>query len=129
MFFQLSSVTWEVFQINVGNKMWNYRIIKREVEGQPDQYGLFEVMYNDDKQISAHAEEAEITCESPEEIIESLSIMLSDAIRCKELNNTLTYDKIEFFPFCDEKDWEAISMKEFEDLINEQVDEEKELDN
>ena len=109
--------------------MWNYRIIKREVEGQADQYGLFEVMYNDDKQISAHAEQAEITCESPEEIIESLSIMLSDAIKCKESDNILIYDKIKFFPFSDEKNWEAISMKEFEDLINEQVDEEKELDN
>lgn len=95
--------------------MWNYRIIKTEIKGQPDEYGLFEVIYNDDKQISAHTEKAEIVAESPEEIIKSLSIMLSDATKCKKSNDILTLGEIEFAPLCNEEDLsEAMTFEEFE---------------
>ena len=61
--------------------MWNYRIIKREVEGQPDQYGLFEVFYNDEGKIR---------------------LMLDDAQ--KSYYEILKYDKIDFAPLYDESE-------------------------
>jgi len=89
--------------------MWNYRIIKRKIEGQPDQYGLFEVIYNDDKEISAHTEEAEIIGESPEEIVQTLRLMLDDAN--KSYYNILNYEEIKFAPLIDEDENEAIEIK------------------
>ena len=51
--------------------MWNYRIIKKD-----GLYGLYEVIYNDDKEISAHSEVAEIENDSVEDLIKSLEMML-----------------------------------------------------
>ena len=94
--------------------MWNYRIIKKS----EDNYGLYEVFYNDDKEIFGHSENPEVWAESPNELIEQLSMMLSDAIKCK--GDELELDKIEFADAYDDKDLsEAITFEEFEKLIKE----------
>jgi len=53
--------------------MWNYRIIKDK-----DTYGLYEVMYNDDGEICAHSENPEIIGESPEDLLDTLQLMLAN---------------------------------------------------
>ncbi len=97
--------------------MWNYRIIKREVDGQPDQYGLFEVFYNDNGEITAHADEAEVIGDNPEEILESIMLMQKDAQ--KSLSNILEMNKIKFAPMYDEKDFgEAMTLEEFKKTLD-----------
>jgi hypothetical protein len=87
--------------------MWNYRIIKNKDKS----YGLYEVIYNDDGQISAHSENSEIIGESPEDIMQTLRLMLDDAN--KSYYNVLEYDKIKFAPLCDESEKsEAITLDE-----------------
>ena len=96
--------------------MWNYRIIKREVDGQPDQYGLFEVFYNDNGEITAHADEAEVIGDNPEEILESIMLMQKDAQ--KSLSNILEMNKIKFAPLSeDENDW--VEIKDIKTFLNE----------
>ena len=91
--------------------MWNYRIIKRK-----NSYGLYEVMYNDDGEIFAHSEEAELEAESPEELIETLNLMLSDANKSKE--NILIYDQIKFAKPCkDYGEAETITIEQLDDLL------------
>ena len=75
--------------------MWNYRIIKRK-----NSYGLYEVIYNDDGEIFAHSEEAELESHSPEELIETLNMMLDDANKSKQ--NILIYDQIKFAKPCED---------------------------
>jgi len=88
--------------------MWNYRIIK-----DGDDYGLYEVFYNEDGKISAHTSDAEVVCSSPQEIVKTLSLMLDDAEKFS--TNVLEMDKIEFAPFYDE-DEELIEVKDFKDF-------------
>ena len=96
--------------------MWNYRIIKREVDGQPDQYGLFEVFYNDNGEITAHADEAEVIGDNPEEILESIMLMQKDAQ--KSLSNILEMNKIKFAPLSeDENDW--VEIKDIKTFLKE----------
>ena len=91
--------------------MWNYRIIKDK-----NAYGLYEVMYNDDGEIFAHSEEAEIIAESPEELIETLNLMLSDANKSKE--NILIYDQIKFAKPCEDYNKsETITIEQLDDLL------------
>lgn len=91
--------------------MWNYRIIKRK-----NSYGLYEVMYNDDGEIFAHSEEAEIIAESPEELIETLNMMLDDANKSKE--NILVYDEITFAKPCEDyDDSDPITIEHLDKLI------------
>tara|TARA_B100000085_G_scaffold276326_1_gene295297 strand:+ start:956 stop:1261 length:306 start_codon:yes stop_codon:yes gene_type:complete len=78
--------------------MWNYRIIKNK----DDSYGLYEVIYNDDGEISAHSESSEIVGESPEDILQTLRLMLDDAN--KSYYSILEYDKIKFAPLMDESE-------------------------
>ena len=78
--------------------MWNYRIIKNK----DNSYGLYEVIYNDDGEISAHSENSEIIGESPQDILQTLRLMLDDAN--KSFYNILEYDKIKFAPLCDESE-------------------------
>jgi len=93
------------------NNMWNYRIIKRK-----NSYGLYEVMYNDDGEIFAHSEEAEVIAESPEELIETLNMMLSDANKSKE--NILIYDQIKFAKPCEDFDnSETITIEQLDDIL------------
>jgi len=93
------------------NNMWNYRIIKRK-----NSYGLYEVMYNDDGEIFAHSEEAEVIAESPEELIETLNMMLADANKSKE--NILIYDQIKFSKPCEDFDEsETITIEQLDDIL------------
>jgi hypothetical protein len=91
--------------------MWNYRIIKDK-----NAYGLYEVMYNDDGEIFAHSEEAEVIAESPEELIETLNMMLADANKSKE--NILIYDQIKFAKPCEDFDEsETITIEQLDDIL------------
>ena len=93
------------------NNMWNYRIIKDK-----NSYGLYEVMYNDDGEIFAHSEEAEVIAESPEELIETLNMMLADANKSKE--NILIYDQIKFAKPCEDFDKsETITIEQLDDIL------------
>lgn len=78
--------------------MWNYRIIKNK----DNSYGLYEVIYNDDGEISAHSEDPEVIGESPEDLLASIRLMLDDAN--KSYYDILEADKIVFAPLCDESD-------------------------
>jgi len=88
-------------------KMWNYRIIK----DNDNAYGLYEVIYNDDGEISAHSEKAEIVGDSVKDLLNSLRLMLDDAQ--KSSYNILEMDKIKFAPLVDESDkMESITLDE-----------------
>lgn len=89
--------------------MWNYRIIKNE----DDSYGLYEVIYNDNGEISAHSENSEIIGESPEDILQTLRLMLDDAN--KSYYNILEYNKIKFAPLVPEEDKQEYIEYEFDD--------------
>ena len=81
--------------------MWNYRIIKTD----SNNYGLFEVIYNDDGEISAHTENAEVLGESAKDLIDTLRLMLGDAE--KSYYNILNQNEIKFAPLyegCDEEE-------------------------
>ena len=91
--------------------MWNYRIIKKDKV-----YELREAYYNDNKEIFAICEFAEITGESPEDIIESLKYMLDDAVKYKDM--ILEDGKIEFASMCDDEDLEEITFEELQESIS-----------
>ena len=102
--------------------MWNYRIIKDKKT-----YGLHEVFYNDDGEIFAHAEKAEIIGDDPKEILESITLMYKDVKKHfsyfypPEVNEEkiLIKSEIKFAPMYDEKDLgEAISLDEFKKQQN-----------
>lgn len=76
--------------------MWNYRIIK-----DGDDYGLYEVFYNEEGEIALHSENPDVVGESVDEIIKSLELMLGDAKKHQgsdKMDNILVLekDKIEF---------------------------------
>ena len=59
---------------------WNYRIIKRASENEPEYYyALNEVFYEKNEKPMAFSDADVIVGSSPEEIIEVLEIMLTDA--------------------------------------------------
>ena len=89
--------------------MWNNRIIK-----DADGYGLYEVFYNDEGEISLHSEKAEIYGDSVGEIINSLEMMLKDARKHQENDELiLKKDEIEFKDLYDPKEEsEAITLDE-----------------
>tara|TARA_E500000331_G_scaffold45258_1_gene38014 strand:+ start:113 stop:346 length:234 start_codon:yes stop_codon:yes gene_type:complete len=77
--------------------MWNYRVIKKE-----GSYGLYEVFYNDEGEISAHAENPDLVGDSMEGLLAQLSMMKKDILRTmNEPDRVLEFDKIEFKPFED----------------------------
>ena len=106
--------------------MWNYRIIKDK-----DVYGLYEVMYNDDGEICAHSEKPEIIGESPEDLYETLQLMICDIkkhfsyffpIKIKE-EKILEYDKIKFHKFCDDlHKGEVITLEQLDKILKEDND-------
>ena len=76
--------------------MWNYRIIK-----DGDDYGLYEVFYNEKGEIALHSENPDVIGESVDEIIKSLELMLGDAKKHQGSNKmdnilVLEKDEIEF---------------------------------
>ena len=93
--------------------MWNYRIIHYHSDkgmGLKDHYGLYEVIYNDKGEISAITEEPEVIAGTPEDLIKSLEIMLSDAKKFK--NKILDYKTIRFAPLYDESEkYETINIE------------------
>lgn len=103
--------------------MWNYRIIKDK-----DTYGLYEVMYNDDGEIFAHSEEPELVAQNPEDLLETLQLMISDVKKHftyffpLEINEEkiLELDKIKFAkPFKDYDKGEEITLEDLDNLLNE----------
>ena len=59
---------------------WNYRIIKRKCKETDEvYYGLNEVFYKKNGKLMAYSERDDIVASSPEEIIDILDMMLSDA--------------------------------------------------
>lgn len=91
--------------------MWNYRIIKRG-----DSYGLYEVMYNDEGEIFAHSEDPELESYTPEELIQTLNMMLEDANKSKK--NILTYNEIKFAKPCEDYDkGQEITFEELDDIL------------
>jgi hypothetical protein len=59
---------------------WNYRIIKRMSENEPEcYYALNEVFYRETGELMAFSDGDEIVGSSPEEIIQVLEMMLKDA--------------------------------------------------
>lgn len=91
--------------------MWNYRIIKNK-----DAYGLYEVMYNDDGEIFAHTEEPEIAGETPEDLLQTLRLMLDDAQ--KSYYKILEYDKIKFAKPCGDYDkGKAMTIEDLEKFL------------
>ena len=93
----------------MGTSMWNYRIIK----DSDNSYGLYEVIYNDDGEISAHSEKPEAVAESPKDLLVTLKLMLEDAQ--KSYYNILEADKIKFAPLCDENELkDAIPYEEIQ---------------
>ena len=89
--------------------MWNYRIIKKD-----ESYGLYEVIYNDEKQIAAHSEEPELESHDIDDLIESLEMMLKDAKKCK--NKILEHDQIKFAPLYDENE-EFLEIDNLDDFL------------
>tara|TARA_Y100000310_G_C20446480_1_gene698670 strand:- start:231 stop:536 length:306 start_codon:yes stop_codon:yes gene_type:complete len=97
--------------------MWNYRIIK---DGET--YGLYEVFYNDDGEISAHSENPEVVGESVEDIKSSLELMLKDVKKnfssffplVVDEEKILEKDKIEFKDLYDPE--EKLESIDIEDL-------------
>ena len=78
--------------------MWNYRIIKSKDES----YGLHEVIYNDDGEISFVTEDPEVIGCSVKDLLDTLRLMLDDAQ--KSSYNILEMDKIKFAPLVDESE-------------------------
>lgn len=94
--------------------MWNYRIIQKK----KNLYGLYEVFYNDDGEITAHSQDPEVIGESPEDLLQTLRLMLDDAN--KSYNNILKSDKIKFAPMYNESDLsQAMTLEEFKKMLNE----------
>ena len=59
---------------------WNYRVIKRKCkETKEIYYALNEVFYTEKGKLMAYSERDDIVGGSPEEIVEILEMMLSDA--------------------------------------------------
>ena len=59
---------------------WNYRIIKRNSENEPEcYYALNEVFYEKDGKPMAYSDADQVIGSSREEIIEVLEMMLADA--------------------------------------------------
>lgn len=101
--------------------MWNYRIIKDK-----ETYGLYEVIYNDDGEICAHSEKPEIIGESPEDLLDTLQLMLADTKKhfsyfyppeVKE-DKILDLNKIKFSEFCKDMDKsEVITLEQLDDIL------------
>ena len=58
---------------------WNYRIMKRTDQDGNEYYSLNEVFYKEKGKLSAYSEHDDIVGDSPEEIIDVLEMMLTDA--------------------------------------------------
>ena len=88
--------------------MWNYRIIK-----DGENFGLYEVFYNDEGQIFAHDENPDIIGEGVNDIIRSLALMTKDAKKHKHNPDLiLEKNKIKFHDPYDKEDYTEININE-----------------
>jgi hypothetical protein len=95
--------------------MWNYRVIRRKI-GDVTEYGLYEVMYNDEKQIFAHSEEPDISGESISDLSKVLMHMVVDLEKhMVDKTKILDYDDIEFYKPCPDEDYIEIDPKDLLD--------------
>ena len=100
--------------------MWNYRIIK-----DGDDYGLYEVFYNEEGEIALHSENPDVVGESVDDIIKSLELMLGDAKKHQGSNKmdnilVLEKDKIEFKDLFDPNEkLESIDIDDLDKLLDE----------
>ncbi len=94
--------------------MWNYRIIKDKKT-----YGLYEVFYNDDGEITAHSEKPEIIGESPTDLLDTLELMIHDVNKhIIDGDKILDLNKIKFSEFCKDMDKsEEITLEELDDIL------------
>ena len=94
--------------------MWNYRIIKDK-----DTYGLYEVMYNDDGEICAHSEKPEVISETPQELVDTLELMIHDVNKhIIDGDKILDLNKIKFSEFCKDMDKsEEITLEQLDDIL------------
>tara|TARA_R110002020_G_scaffold232514_1_gene444049 strand:- start:157 stop:393 length:237 start_codon:yes stop_codon:yes gene_type:complete len=75
--------------------MWNYRVIRNK-----EAYGLYEVFYNNEGEIAAHAENPDLVGESVEDLLASLALMKMDVLKhLDDPDRVLDMDKIEFKSF------------------------------
>ena len=73
---------------------WNYRILKRASKDEPEYYyALNEVFYEKNGKLMAFSDADTIVGNSPEEIIELLEIMLSDAKKDRPILNEDDFKK------------------------------------
>lgn len=92
--------------------MWNYRIIKDK-----DTYGLYEVIYNDNKEISFHSEKPEMVGESPKDLLDTLELMISDVNKhISKDKEILEIGKIKFHPINDYDPCSKIGTYKLEDI-------------
>ncbi len=93
--------------------MWNYRVLK----GKDNTFGLYETMYNDNKEIIAHDEVPIIVGESVQELKDTLGLMLSDIDKCQD--DVLDLDKITFAPMYDpDEEFVEMDFEEFMKTVN-----------
>ena len=71
----------------MGRLMWNYRVIRKGEE-----YGLYEVFYNDEGEISAHAE-SPILSVSMEDLLAQLSMMKRHSSNGNDPDRVLEFDR------------------------------------
>lgn len=96
--------------------MWNNRIIK-QVDGS---FGLYEVMYNDDKEIIAHDERPMITGGSVDDIKQSLQLMIDDVEKYQ--HDILEIDNIVFAPMYDEdEEFVELDIDELLDKVKKDI--------
>ena len=75
--------------------MWNYRVIKNK-----ETYGLYEVFYNNEGEIAAHAENPDLVGESVEDLLASLALMKMDVLKhMDDPDRVLEMGEIEFKSF------------------------------
>lgn len=76
--------------------MWNYRIIKFD-----DHVGLYEVIYNDQGEISCHSTKPEVIGDTIEDLGKVLGMMLRDYKKLVKKSDILDGNTITFAPLVD----------------------------
>ena len=95
--------------------MWNYRVIKRKIDNVTE-YGLYEVMYNEDGQIFAHSEKPDIVGESISDLSKVLMHMVVDLEKhIVDETKILDHGGIKFHKPCSDEDYIEIDPKDLLD--------------
>jgi hypothetical protein len=97
--------------------MWNYRILSYPGKDKSEAYyGLVEAIYNESGGLCAHDEEPILTGESPNDILESLNLMINDVkLHCQDSSIVLDVDAIVYESFFeDDEDMESLAEFKFD---------------